>query len=112
MARWIVFDETTAAELRSQLPEQAVFEAPGRTALEYALTASRTVVAVLDPPAGDEATIAVFRRRRHNAVAQPRVSAPVGVSTVVRATGFLGLSDHAAEEEEAAAKKRWWQFWR
>jgi hypothetical protein len=109
MARWIVFDETTAAELRSQLPEQAVFEAPGRTALEYALKAARAVVAV---PAGDEATIAVFRRRRHNAVAQPRVSAPVGVSTVVRATGFLGLSDHAAEEEEAAAKKRWWQFWR
>jgi hypothetical protein len=114
MTRWIAFDEDTAAELRSQLPNQVVFEAPGRTALEYALTASRTVVAVLGPPAGDETAIAVFRPRRHNALAEPQVSTPVVVSTTVRASGFLGLSDHLVEpeeEEEAAKKKRWWRWW-
>jgi hypothetical protein len=117
MARWIVFDELTAAELRSQLPREAVFEAPGRTAIEYALTAPRTVVTVLGPPIGDETTIAVFRPKRHPVAARPQVSGPVGEanpprhSMPVRASGFLGLSDQvtAPEEEEDAP---WWQFWR
>jgi hypothetical protein len=113
MARWIVFDEVTASELRSQLPRESVFEAPGRTAVEYALTTPRTVVAVLEP-VGDEARIAVFRPSRRYALAPQQASTPVGVSTPVRASGFLGLSDHLVEpeEEEVAAEKRWWQFWR
>ncbi|HEY6273323.1 MAG TPA: hypothetical protein VIX19_15190 [Terriglobales bacterium] len=118
MARWIVFDELTAAELRSHLPREAVFEAPGRTAIEYALTAPRTVVTVLGPPIGDETAIAVFRPRRHSGAA-PQASGPGEAqprrdSMPVRASGFLGLSDQvtAPEEEENAGKKPWWQFWR
>jgi hypothetical protein len=118
MARWIAFDQTTAAELRSRMPQPAVFEAPGRTALEYALSTPRTVVAVLDAPGSDQATIAVFRAGGRYAAPKPKASEPSAESPdaalSVRASGFLGLSDRlvASGEEESAEKKRWWQLWR
>ena len=122
MARWIVFDQDTAAELRSRLPQQAVFEAPGRTALEYALTAPRTVVALLETQVGNETTIAVFRPGPHYAATRPRATSTIPARSLspsvapapFRAGGFLGLSDHIVmdEEEAVAEKKRWWQWWR
>jgi hypothetical protein len=126
MARWIVFDERTAADLRLHVAKEAVFEAPGRTAIEYALTAPRTVVAVLGGQDSNQATIAVFRPSRPfvlrpqgpaTVVSTPMVSPPPvalpAVSATTRASGFLGLSDQWVEpEEEAAVKKSWWQFWR
>ena len=119
MARWIVFDEATAAELRSRLPKESVFEAPGRTALEYALTAPRTVVAVLGPPIHEETAIAIFRSAgaTQATMAQrddlPAAASPTDVP-VTRASGFLGLSDYVveAEEDEVATQKPWWKFWR
>jgi hypothetical protein len=123
MARWIAFDRNTVAELRSQLPNDSVFEAPGRTALDYALNTTRPVVAVLEA-AGNQATIAIFRpvsdEARDEAVETPQVEAPIQDSTPirdatpVRASGFLGLSDDfsGADEEESGDKTRWWQFWR
>ena len=118
MARWIVFDPETADELRSRLPHQAVFEAPGRSALEYALTAPRTVVAVMGSPIQEETTIAIFRPvGRSQAAMAPRDDSPAASSTdvpVTRASGFLGLSDYVveAEEDRVATQKPWWKFWR
>jgi hypothetical protein len=102
MARWIVFDEVTASELRSRLPQEAVFEAPGRAALEYALANPKSLVTVLPLAAENASAIAVFRPERRRA-AVPRIS------SVVRATGFLGLTDEMVLAEEIPAKKKWWQ---
>ena len=104
MPRWIVFDQVTASELRSRLPQAAVFEAPGRAALEYALDNPRSVVTVLPPAPGNRSAIAVFRPGRTQ-TSQPAKASPV------RATGFLGLNDASVLEEEAPEKKKWWQFW-
>jgi hypothetical protein len=119
MTRWIAFDRNTVAELRSQLPNDSVFEAPGRSALDYALTTKRTVVAVLGAN-GNEATIAIFRPGGNEAAEPPPAamriddSAPVHDAMPVRASGFLGLSDDfvGADEDESAENRRWWQFWR
>jgi hypothetical protein len=102
MPRWIVFDQDTASELRSRLPQASVFEAPGRAALEYALNSSRSVVAVLPTSLGNGSAVAVFRPGRTLA-AQPAKPARI------RAAGFLGLNDEVVVDEEAPAKKSWWQ---
>jgi hypothetical protein len=120
MARWIAFDQDTAAELRSQLPRNSVFDAPGRDALEYALNTSRPVVALMGPAGDDEVTIAIFRATRVEAAPPPMQiivpieTPPVRESSHIRASGFLGLSDDfvGADEEENAEKRAWWQFWR
>jgi hypothetical protein len=116
MARWIAFDQATVTKLRSQLPQDSVFEAPGRSALEYALNATHPVVVLLEP-SGEETTIAVFRATRSEEAVHPSVeeaTSPVPEEKPVRASGFLGLSDDfiGADEEENAEKTRWWQFWR
>jgi hypothetical protein len=106
MPRWIVFDQATASELRSRLPQASVFEAPGRAALEYALDNSRSVVAVLPPSLGNGLAVAVFRPDRIPPAQPAKISS-------VRATGFLGLNDAAVlEEEEADEKRRWWEWWK
>jgi hypothetical protein len=108
MARWIVFDQVTASELRSRLPQEAVYEAPGRAALEYALANPKSLVTVLPLAVKNASAIAIFRPRR------PEITAPMA-SSAVRATGFLGLSDEPmlTETEEVAAKMKWWQrLWR
>lgn len=102
MARWIVFDQVTASDLRSRLPQEAVFEAPGRAALEYALANPKTVVTVLPLALNNASAIAVFRPGRPPMTEQAKSSA-------VRATGFLGLNDESLfEEEEVPWKKKWW----
>ena len=127
MARWIVFDENTATQLRLRLPHHAIFEAPGRSAFEYALTTPRTVIAMLEQ-SGDESTIAVFRPGPRYAAPRPKEAAPVFTSPIAsgvatsspaaplpagRASGFLGLSDNVVlDEEEAVVEKKWWQWWR
>lgn len=105
MSRWIVFDQHTASELRSRLPHAAVFEAPGRAVLEYALDNPRSMVTVLPAAPGNCSTIAVFRP--HRTLAAPAVKA-----SPVRATGILGLNDESVLEEEVDEKRRWWQFWK
>lgn len=106
MPRWIVFDQDTASELRSRLPQASVFEAPGRAALEYALDGPRSVVTVLAPAVGSVSAVAVFRPGRTLAALSAKPSR-------VRASGFLGLNDSPVpEEEEEDEKHRWWQFWK
>jgi len=107
LPRWIVFDQATATTLRSRLPQAAVFEAPGRAALEYALDTPKSLVTLLTRQPGEQPIIAVFRPQR----SQPVVPAK---PLPVRATGFLGLNDAPVldEEEEVPGKRRWWQRWK
>lgn len=119
MTRWIAFDQDTVAGLRSQLPHDSVFEAPGRTVIDYAITTTRPVVGLLGPAGNDEVTIAVFRATWkgtavHPEAAEPLLDAEVDDETPIRTSGFLGLSDTfaGADEEENTENKRWWQFWR
>lgn len=117
MTRWIAFDRETVADLRSQLPHDSIFEAPGRTVIDYALTTTRPVVGVLGPAGNHEVTIALFRATRNDAplidIAEPPLAAEVHDRLPVRASGFLGLSDSfMADEEENIENKRWWQFWK
>jgi hypothetical protein len=103
MARWITFDQNTASELRSRVPWSSVFEAPGRNALECALSSSGSVVAVLDVGVEDQLAVALFRRlpMQEDSLLQPRQ---------IRASGFLGLGDEAVfEEEERPKAKSWWR---
>lgn len=107
MPRWIVFDQATGSVLRSRLPRAAVFEAPGRAALEYALDTPKSLVALLPRQPGDQPVITVFRPQRRQLV-------PPATTFAVRATGFLGLNDALVleEEEEVPNKRRWWQRWK
>jgi hypothetical protein len=107
MPRWIVFDQDTASQLRSRLPQASVFEAPGRAALEYAIDSPRSVVTVLPSVPGTGSAVAVFRPGR-TPTAQP------AKASRLRATGFLGLTDESVlqEEEEEDEKRRWWEFWK
>lgn len=106
MPRWIVFDQVTASELRSRLPQASVFEAPGRAALEYALANPKSVVTVLPGVApGSPSAIAVFRPDRAQTACREN-------TLPVRAAGILGLNDEPVLEEEVSEEKRWWQFWR
>jgi hypothetical protein len=103
MTRWITFDQNTACELRLQLPQEPVFEAPGRNALEYALSASGNVVVVLPAATKNVTAVATFRRRS----AQSELSAK---PLKIRVSGILGLSDEAVfEEEETPREKSWWR---
>ena len=103
MARWVTFDAKTAHELRSRVPMEGVFEAPGRSALEYALSSSGNVVAVLDAGLANKRALAVFRR------ASALKDAPTPVRRM-RAGGILGLADEAVFEEEVRpAAKSWWR---
>jgi hypothetical protein len=86
-----------------------VFEAPGRTALEYALNTPRTLVTLLPSAPGERPVIAVFRPNRQQPV-------PPARPFPVRPTGFLGLNDAPVfdedEEERAPEKRGWWRRWR
>ena len=97
-----MFDQATATTLRSRLPHSAVFEAPGRAALEYALDTPKSLVTLVSRQPGEQSIIAVFRPHRTQVV-------PPAKTLQVRATGFLGLNDAPVLEEEAPAKRRWWQ---
>jgi hypothetical protein len=103
MVRWITFDGTTTSEIRSRVPLAAVFEAPGRSALEYALSSSGSVVAVLDVRIENRHAVALFRR-------VPAQNANPLKPRQIRASGFLGLGDEAVfEEEENPKPKSWWR---
>jgi hypothetical protein len=101
MTRWITFDRETAAAMRSHLPDHPVFEAPGRSALEYALSSSGSVVALVPSALESSCGIAVFRPARTLHI--PRNQ------RVLRPSGFLGLQDEAVFDEEAAPPRNWWQ---
>jgi hypothetical protein len=96
--------------LRSRIPQAAVFEAPGRAAVEYALDTPKTLVTLLPPAPGEMPLIAIFRPNRP----QP---APQAKTVPVRATGFLGLNDapvldeDEGETERVRQKRRWWRRW-
>lgn len=102
MSRWITFDQNTAAELRSCLPNQSVFEAPGRSAFEYALSSPGSVVAVLPVALANCCAVAVFRPVRICGIPEKPQS--------TRAAGFLGLNDEVVlEDEEEVQPRNWWQ---
>jgi hypothetical protein len=102
-----VFDQATAATLRFRLPHAAIFEAPGRAALEYALDTPKSLVTLVSRQPGEQCIIAIFRPHRTQMV-------PPTKTPQVRATGFLGLNDAPVleEEEEVPEKRRWWQRWK
>lgn len=101
MARWITFDQNTAAELRSWLPDQSIFEAPGRSAFEYALSSPGSVVAVLPVTLANCCAVAVFR--------PPQIYAIPENLMTTRAAGFLGLLDEVVTDEEEVRPRNWWQ---
>jgi hypothetical protein len=114
MARWIAFDSQTSSLLRSKLQNSnwaqgTTVETFGRGAIDYALAKPGAVVTLLPAAGGIDVGIAVFRRpkQRIKTVALPPVRG------VVRAGGFLGLSDESVvEEEPTEEKKAWWRrFW-
>jgi hypothetical protein len=103
MPRWIVFDPATAAELRSRLPRAAVFEAPGRAVVEYALASSKGVVVVL-PAEENRPSIAIFRPDGVQTTPRPEKTSRT------RPRGILGLSEgFDEEEEEVPPEKSWWR---
>lgn len=108
MARWITFDATTAHALRQRAPLESVFEAPGRSALEYALNCSSNVVAALAVGFENHCALTVFLHSPPMKTFNPQEVAP-RQAHAVRATGILGLGDEAVfeEEEEKPRSKSW-----
>jgi hypothetical protein len=106
MPRWVVFDPETALELRSRMPHAAVFEAPGRRIVEYALDRSKGAVLVLPAPPGNSAVIAVFHP-------EPAPATQPDQGSRTRPGGILGLSEEFVSDEEGPPpKKNWWRrFW-
>jgi hypothetical protein len=85
------------------MPGAAVFEAPGRVIVEYALDRSKDMVLVLPAAPGDSPAIAVFRTSRVEAT-------PPEKSARTRPMGILGLSEALELEEDGPPTKRnWWQ---
>jgi hypothetical protein len=121
MPRYLTFDEKTASALRTQVPEQQVFEHGASGAVDYALGCERNIVAVMPLPGARQAVVAVFRKpkvvTRSQSVAESRkpvasVSAVTALPDVaIRAGGFLGLRDEPVFEEEPIAprKQSWWR---
>ena len=122
MPRYLTFDEKTASALRTQVPEQQVFEHGAEDAVDYALHSDRNIVAVMPTGAAREAAVAVFRKRqmaKATPSSQPKVqerkpvaSAKVTSMQSVRAGGFLGLRDEAFFEEQQPVtpkKQSWWR---
>lgn len=127
MPRYLTFDQKTASALRRQIPEEQVFEHGATGAVEYALGADRTMVAVMPTGAEREAAVAVFRRPRQMAKPAPAVETRKPVASVssgaslqppnknnvaTRAGGFLGLRDEAFFEEDQPAAPRKQSWWR
>jgi hypothetical protein len=115
MPRWIAFDQQTSSLLRSNLTQEDRIETFGRGALDYALAKPGAVVTLL-PADGGGVALATFRRPRPARV-EAKAAFPAGEPTpssgVIRAGGFLGLSDEPLfEEEPVPPKKGWWRkFW-
>jgi hypothetical protein len=124
MPRYLTFDDKTASALRTQVPEQQVFEHGAEDAVDYALHSDRSIVAVMPSGAAREAAVAVFRKRRQvaatpTAASNPKVQErkPVASATVtpmqsVRAGGFLGLRDEAVFEDDRPVMPRKQSWWR
>lgn len=110
MARWITFDAATAHALRQRAPLESVFEAPGRNALEYALSCSSNVVAALNVGFENHCALAVFRHAPAMKTFNPQEAVPPQ-SHAIRATGILGLADETVfeEDEEKPRRKNWLQ---
>lgn len=103
MSHWVTFDQETSSALRSQLPNETIFQRPGNSIMEYLLEEREAVVAVLPSSGGNQAAIAVFRWNRIPAAPEEPL-VPAGK----RAGGFLGLMDEPLFEDEQE-KKSWWQ---
>ena len=105
MPHWTTFDEETSSTLHAKLPEQAVIELSGDSALEHALASNETMVAVMPCRGLGQAALAVFRWNQVPASPPPRL--PLATT---RAGGFLGLADEPLfDNEEPAEKKTWWK---
>jgi hypothetical protein len=85
------------------MPGAAVFEAPGRDPLEYALDSSNSVIVMFPAASGNHIAIAVFHPK-------PEQTAPPEKAARTRPTGILGLSEVLdMEAEDTPAKTKWWQ---
>jgi hypothetical protein len=100
--RWIAFDSTTALELKSRMPGSAVFEAPAREPVEYALDKGTEVVVVLPMDSEGRPAVAVFRPGRKQAT-------PPEKPLRTRPSGILGLSEALELEEGPPEKTNWWR---
>lgn len=103
MSHWVTFDQETSSALRSQLPNESIFQRPGNSMMEYLLEDREAVIAVLPTAGNNQAAIAVFRWNRIPAPSEEPVI-PAGK----RAGGFLGLTDEPLFDDEQE-KKSWWQ---
>ena len=104
MSHWVTFDQETSSALRSQLPNETIFQRPGNSIMEYLLEDREAVVAVLPSSGNNQAAVAVFRRNRMPVLPEEPVI-PAGK----RAGGFLGLIDEPLFDDEEQAKKSWWK---
>ncbi|PYP85542.1 MAG: hypothetical protein DMG65_20655 [Candidatus Angelobacter sp. Gp1-AA117] len=104
MPHWVTFDQETSTALRSQLPNQTIFQRPGNNMMEYLLEDREAIVAVLPSSRHNQVAVAVFRWNR---IPDPP-EGPV-IPAGKRAGGFLGLIDESLFDDEAQKKKSWWQ---
>jgi hypothetical protein len=86
------------------MPGAAVFEAPGRDPVEYALDGSNSVIVMFPAAPGNHIAIAVFHSK------PPETPPELEKAVRTRPTGILGLSEVLdMEEEDPPAKTKWWQ---
>jgi hypothetical protein len=110
MPRWIAFDQQTSSLLRTGLAQNDTIETFGRGALDYALAKPGAVVTLI--PSGGDVAVAIFRRPRPARVeTRPSRQQVAPPSPVIRAGGFLGLSDEPvfADEPPVETRKGWWK---
>jgi hypothetical protein len=123
MPRYLTFDEKTASALRTQVPQQLVFEHGAEDAVDYAVHSDRSIVAVMPTVATRQAAIAVFRKPAVAAkpvTSAPKVEARKRVASApippkdaaIRAGGFLGLSDESIFDEDQPATRKKQSWWR
>ena len=106
MSHWVTFDQETSSALRSQLPNETIFQRPGNSMMDYLLEDREAVVAVLPSSGHNQAAVAVFRWNRIPAPPEEPVI-PAGK----RAGGFLGLIDEAEFDDEQERKSWWKRLW-
>ena len=108
MPQWATFDEETCSALQVKLPTEPIVKLSSTSAMEHVLQSRDSAVAVLPVHGLGQAGLAVFRWNRIPAPVTPpapahpqdfsvpestRVAEVRRPSRVIRARGFLGLSD-------------------
>lgn len=109
MNHWMVFDQLTAAAVRSQTGNQVELrraeDTPAGSVIALAAAAPGPAAAVIPAADGERA---VLLRFTHNVRPQTE-AAPSLAPTRVAPGGFLGLADELVLEDEPEPPKKWWQ---